>query len=87
MIRLYQILLVTLMAEEFSLEVDPPSEMLLIFREMMESGLKDCAFYLKTPKTVEDRMNHNKVRTFASLLTQWHNIEEGKKPDALKILQ
>lgn len=31
--------------------MDLPSEMLITFREMMESGLKDCAFYLKALKT------------------------------------
>jgi hypothetical protein len=58
MIRLYQVLLVNWMAEEVK-KVDPPSEMLHTSREMMESGLKDCAFYLKALKTESDRIDHN----------------------------
>lgn len=69
MIRLYQVLLVNWMAEEVK-KMDPPSEMLLTFREVMESGLKDCAFCLKALKTENDRIDHNQVRAFASLLTQ-----------------
>jgi hypothetical protein len=62
------------------------STLIPIFHEMMDSGLKDCAFYLKAPKPEDDRMNHSQVEQFASLITQWCNADEEKKKSALAIL-
>jgi hypothetical protein len=73
MIRLYQVLLVNEMSQGV-LDLWPPrpmSTLIPIFHEMMNSDLKNCAFYLKAPTTEDDRMNNNQVEQFASLLTQW----------------
>jgi hypothetical protein len=89
MIRLYRVLLVNEMSQGI-LDLRPPrpmSTLIPIFHKMMDSGLKACAFYLKAPKTEDDRMNYNQVEQFASLLTQWCNADEKKKPWVLAILK
>jgi hypothetical protein len=89
MIRLYRVLLVNEMSQGV-LDLQPPrpmSTLIPIFHELMDSGLKDCAFYLKALKTEDDRMNHNRVEQFASLLTQWCKVDEEKKNSALAILK
>jgi hypothetical protein len=89
MIRLYQVLLVNEMSQGV-LDLRPPrpmSTLIPIFHEMMDSGLKDCAFYLKSRETEDDRMNHSQVEQFASLLTQWCNVDAKKKNSALAILK
>jgi hypothetical protein len=89
MIRLYRVLLVDERSQGV-LDLQPPrpmSTLIPIFHEMMDSDLKDCAFYLKSRETEDDRMNHSQVEQFVSLLTQWCNADEKKKPWVLGILK